>query len=71
MTPKQLAKKRCPRAVWITGKGAYASVAYCPRGITVELHDTLADAERAKHMIDHIGCGGLCVGDHEVITLSE
>jgi hypothetical protein len=70
MKSKQIAKRKWPKAVWISGEGPYASVAYCPRGITVALYETLPEAERAKQMIDDTGCGGLCVGDHEIVKLA-
>lgn len=58
-----------PRAHWIHGDGAYASVARCGRGTTIQLHATATDAQDAKEQIDGHGCGGLCQRQHEVIQL--
>lgn len=58
-----------PRALWIHGDGAYASVARCGRGTTVQLCQTTADAHEMKQLVDDTGCGGLCQRRHEVIRL--
>lgn len=61
---------RCvwPRAYWIDGEGAWASLAHC-NVLTVELHRTRAKAEQARRFIDDVGCGGRCCRDHEVVRL--
>jgi hypothetical protein len=58
-----------PGALWVVGKGPYVTLAHCPRGLTVMLHYTLAEATDAKCEIDSFGCGGLCEGDHEIVRL--
>jgi hypothetical protein len=62
------AARRWPGAAWIAGNGRHATVAHC-RAVTVELHDTMADARAALAFIDRIGCGGSCHRRHEIITL--
>lgn len=63
------------RAHWITGEGPFASVSYCPSGpyrraITVELHETLEEAQLAKLGIDQAGCGGRCSkSNHDIVQL--
>ena len=57
------------RAVWIEGDGPYACVAYCGRGTTVSLHETVEQARAAMREIDRLGCGGFCIGRHRVIEL--
>jgi len=65
-----LALARCifPDAAWIAGQGPYAAVAWC--GVTsVTLH---ADADAATHglgLIDLLGCGCQCHGDHDLMRL--
>jgi len=70
-TYRTLAKCLWPRALWIVGEGPYATLAWCPRGLTVELHRTREAAEEAKACIDVTGCGGLCQGRHEIIILAR
>lgn len=69
---------RCvwPRAGTIVGEGEYATVSYCAHGphdhaVTVQLHETLDDAEFAKDFIDRSGCGGRCSRQHEIIRLAH
>ena len=60
---------------WVLGEGEYASISYCgigagaPYGITVELHETLAEALAAKNLIDNTKCGGRCRGAHRVARI--
>jgi tRNA-dihydrouridine synthase len=63
---KRQAKRLWPRAAWI---GRYASIAHC-RNVTVSLFDDLAEAETAKSVIDETGCGGVCIGNHEIVDLN-
>lgn len=60
-----------PRAVWITGYGAYASLSRCRNRYepSVMLHATAEDAYRAKDFIDALACGGRCCRDHEVVKI--
>jgi hypothetical protein len=62
-----------PKAVWITGDGPYALLAWC-RALTVTLHATYWDALRASMPIDPrtgTGCGGKCHGAHEIVRLAK
>lgn len=65
---RTLAKCLWPRSCWVAGTGRYASVAYC-RVTTIELHETLESAEKAKATIDRLACGGLCYGSHRIVDL--
>lgn len=69
MTTQQ-ARKRWPKAVWIDGRGSYASLAHC-NGTTVNLFETLAEAKQAKHFVDAFGCGRGCHMRHEIVDLEE
>ena len=62
--------KRIFKPEWVAGTGPFASVAFC-RVTTVQLYDTLAEAERAKQRIDEIACGGQCHRAHEVFDLTS
>jgi hypothetical protein len=66
---RTVAKCRWRKAEWITGSGRYASVSYCPRGITVILFAERAAAEAARRGIDKWRCGGMCCGRHSVVDL--
>lgn len=62
------AERRWRGAVWVHGVGGnFASVSYCPRGITVVVCETREGAEAQKRSIDEGGCGGRCVKEHEVV----
>lgn len=67
---------RCvwPKALWIKGNehGRFALVSWC-RGWrpTVTLHDSAPAAFTAKQHIDELGCGGRCVGKHELVELAQ
>jgi hypothetical protein len=63
-----VARRRWPAAEWIIGDGRYASVAHCD-STTVILFTTPAEAEHAKTLIDHTGCGHACHGEHEITDL--
>jgi hypothetical protein len=63
------ARKKWPRAIWIIGDGAYASVSRCPPGETVMLFDTMAQAEALKGFIDTTGCCDTCRHDHLTLEL--
>jgi hypothetical protein len=59
------------RAAWVEGSGPFAVVAWCDP-LTVTLWPDLERAQRAFTNLDSsIGCGSSCVGDHELIRLSE
>ena len=55
----------------IGGEGEYALVAWCPRLVTVSLHETLEKAEADKRFIDTVGCGGQCGKDHEIVKKGQ
>jgi hypothetical protein len=65
------ARKLWPRAAWIIGNGAYASVSHCPPKGTVMLFETLAEARTAKALIDDTACGGGCSRQHEIVDLDR
>ena len=65
------ARKRWPKAIWIEGRGKWASVSSCPPGTTVVLFPTKAEAEAAKRVIDCSDCGGGCMRMHSVVCLRE
>jgi hypothetical protein len=63
-----------PRAAWILGNPdpagpCFAVVSNCPGGVTVALYATREAAAAAKEAIDGFGCGGRCLGRHEVQQL--
>lgn len=62
---------RCiwPRAIWVQGSGAWASVAYC-RATTVMLHETESDARQSLQVIDRFGCSGRCTRRHQLVRLA-
>jgi len=64
------ARRAWPHAAWIIGDGPFASVAHCGV-VTVILFRTLAEACRAKVMIDQGACGHACHGAHEVVGLDD
>jgi hypothetical protein len=56
------------RAAWIAGDGPFAVIAWC--GVTsVTLHPDVATAEHALETVDGTGCGGRCVGHHDLVGL--
>jgi hypothetical protein len=57
-----------PRAIWITGEGPYATLAWC-RVLTVALHQDIDTAREAQAFIDKYACGGQCYRRHEIIHL--
>jgi hypothetical protein len=63
------ARKRWPKAIWIIGRGEYASVSHCHPGATVMLFETRMEAEIAKTTIDDTSCGGSCRRNHEIVYL--
>jgi hypothetical protein len=70
-----IARQRYRGALWIHGRGPYASLAYCG-GLTVMLYETLDEALAGKRFIDRLGCGHACHGDtrpgsHVVERLTE
>lgn len=54
------------RALWVCGRGPWASVSFCPRGTTVQLYETQLEAVEAKQAIDRGSCGGACIRQHYV-----
>lgn len=57
-----------PRAVWISGEGPFALIAWCEVP-TVSLHETIELAERAKERIDCSACGHICHGKHVIVRI--
>lgn len=55
---------------WTAGNARYASVAFCPRCVTVFMYPTLQEALDAKAAIDAGGCGGMCHRNHKVFDLA-
>jgi hypothetical protein len=55
------------RAVWTTGRGPFATLAYCGVGPTIVRHQTLEAAVIAKQGIDGGGCGGECCKVHIIV----
>jgi hypothetical protein len=68
-TPKTFMKCAVPRAAWVMGSGEFATVAWCGTP-TVELHDTLDQAVKAKALIDSTGCGGRCQRRHQIVRVN-
>lgn len=70
--PRQtyLARARAwwPKAEWVIGKGRWATLAYCDV-LTVMLHATEEDAEKALKFIGRIGCGHRCHRAHHLVDL--
>ena len=64
------ARRRWPRAAWITGDGRHASIAYCGT-TTVMLFTSRTEADEAKASIDRFACGHDCRRQHEIIDLGE
>jgi hypothetical protein len=69
------ARQRYRGALWIHGRGPYASLAYCG-GLTVMLYETEEQALVGKRFIDCLGCGHACRGQtstgvHRIEQLME
>lgn len=60
------AERRWPKAT-VIGEGEWASISWCPRGMTVFLYGTREEAEAAKREIARTGCSGACWKQHEVL----
>lgn len=58
------------RPIWILGTGEWATLSYCPPGLTIMLHETRAEAEKALAQIDDTGCGGRCEERHYLRLIS-
>jgi hypothetical protein len=73
MTTKAKARSLRPGALWVDGRGDYASISDCPPGSTIYLFKTRAEAEEAKASLDATGCGGKCVGKrgHSIVNLND
>jgi hypothetical protein len=54
-------------AIWVTGKGEYAVLAYCGGELTITRWPTLEQAVTAKRTIDGGGCGGGCAKVHLIM----
>jgi hypothetical protein len=54
-------------AIWTSGTGEYASLAYCGGKLTIQRYGTLKAAIEAKRTIDDSGCGGGCCKVHLVV----
>lgn len=59
------------RPRWIMGQGEWATLAYCPPGLTVMLHATREAAEQVLARIDRTGCGGRCEERHYLRLLAS
>jgi hypothetical protein len=61
---KAEAKRRwgAKNILWIQGEGPWALAALCPRGISITLWQTHAEAVDEKKVLDNINCGGKCWG---------
>jgi hypothetical protein len=64
----RVARRRWPRAAWITGDGPFALVAYCPP-TTVTLWTTMEAAQAKRDSLDGWRCGHTCSGRHFVEVL--
>ena len=55
---------------WVDGDGPVALVAHC-QCITIQLYETVEEAQIGKGRIDRSGCGSRCIGagGHEVIDM--
>lgn len=62
---------RWPRAIWIIGRGPWASVSYCPPGLTAMLFESREEAAKALAAIDADACGGRCRRAHRLVDLAE
>lgn len=58
---------RWPDALWVIGRGPYASISRCNGSTTVQLYETEHDAQTAKRRIDRGACGSHCTRQHEVV----
>jgi hypothetical protein len=70
---RRKAKSVRPKAIWVDGDGAYASISDCQPGTTICLFETREAAEEAKSAIDDTGCGGKCLGEagHSIVHLGR
>ncbi len=68
------AECRWRKAIWVHGRGPWASLSLCPHGRTyggtVQLYENRQDAAEAKRGIDRLGCGGTCWRRHYIINLA-
>jgi hypothetical protein len=62
---------RCaiPRAVYVSGEGEFALIAWCDGRPSVTLWSDLAARPRRKRAIDGGACGGRCCGHHEIVRV--
>jgi hypothetical protein len=54
----------------IVGRGRFWTAAWC-RTLSIHRHETLEAAQRAMALLDRVGCGGGCRGNHELIEAPE
>lgn len=66
---REQARRAWPAARWVLGDGPYATVRDCD-GVTVLLHATRADAEKALKTIHPPGAQRRCRLRHELVVLS-
>jgi len=71
MNWRSFARRRWPRAAWISGAGPFATVSDCPPCRTVELHRTRAKAEDTLDFLREYACGHRCTGRHRIVDLAE
>lgn len=67
-TARTFVKCSIRRLEWVHGTGQIALIAWC-RTPTVTLHDDAANALDTKRMIDGCGCGGQCLGRHDIVLI--
>lgn len=67
MDEKRFKRSFLDRAIWSNGVGEFATLAYCGHGLTIQRHQTLANAIKAKRLIDGGGCGHDCTRVHLII----
>src|SRR5262245_29027512 len=65
------AECKWPSAIWVLGRGPWASVSDCHPGSTIMLHQTREQAEQAKAGIDNLACGGRCHRAHRIMSLAD
>ena len=71
MARRTWAHRVWPDHEWIAGEGDFASVSFCPPGVTVVLCGTREDAARQVAFINGNGCGGRCTKAHRIVERSE
>lgn len=59
------------RVLWVQGSGPYATISWCgaANDVTVVLNSNAAEALTALRQINRTGCGGRCMGTHQVVEV--